>query len=80
MKIKYRLDIDYYSKDYDNKCCDTSSPIYTLSEGVNKYLEAIKETCIDDITKPARVHLWEYAWSGEPWKSDLIQITIAKNY
>lgn len=80
MKIKYRLDVNYYSQDYDNKCCETSIPVYTLSEGINKYLEAIEESCIDDKNKPARAHLWEYVWSDEPRKSEIISNTIAKNY
>lgn len=79
-QVLYRLEVNYYSQDYDDKALETSSPIFTLSEGVQRYLEAIQEKCEDDPGKPARAHLWEYVWSGEPHKSELIEKTIMKNY
>lgn len=78
--VRYRLDIDYYTKEYDDRCLEISSPIYTKKEGWSEYRKAIKENCIDDKSKPARVHFWKYGWTGEPWKSELNIITIAKNY
>ena len=59
-EIMYRLDIDYYSRDYSDKACEVSTPIYSISEGLKLYHEAILEKCIDDSTKAARVHLWAY--------------------
>lgn len=79
-EVKYRLEVNYYSRDYEHKCCETSAPVYNLEDGIKEYLKEIQERCIDDKTKPARVHLWEYTWSGEPWASELIPATIAKNY
>ena len=35
--VKYRLDVSYYSKDYDDKVAQTSAPIYSLEEGLKKY-------------------------------------------
>lgn len=80
--VKYRLEVNYYTVDYEDKMCETSSPIYSLEQGLHEYAEAIRKTCIDDRSRPARVHLWEYGWIGEPWKheSKMEPITIAKNY
>ena len=78
-RVLYRLDIDYLSKDYDNWACSTSSPIYNLKDGLREYKNAINNYCIDDKTKPVRVHLWKY---GKPdpdgWYRN--NITIIKNY
>lgn len=75
-KVKYRLEINYLSKDRDDAAVETSSPIYTLDEGMTEYVKALSEKCVDDKRKPARVHLWEYAYKGRK----LTPITIAKNY
>lgn len=74
--VKYRLDVDYLSKEYDDRMCETSSPIYTLEDGITKYQKAISEKCIDDSTRPARVHLWKYHYTN----GEFDPITIAKNY
>lgn len=78
MTVKYRLEVNYYSKDYDDRCCETSSPIYTFEQGLEEYAAEIKRDCkcFDDETIPARVHLWKYNYSGD----ELDPITIAKNY
>lgn len=69
-EVRYRLEVNYLSKDYDDWALAESSPIYTKKEGIAKYQEAVKEFCVDDRSKPARVWLWKY----EP------RITILKNY
>lgn len=76
-RVLYRLDVDYYSTDYENKCCEVSSPIYNKREGLKKYTEAIKERCIDFANVPARCHLWKYQWNE---RGECIPLTIAKNY
>ena len=53
-QVLYRLEVNYYSQDYDDKALETSSPIFALSEGVQRYLEAIQEKCEDDPEKPAK--------------------------
>ena len=75
-KVKYRLEVDYLSREYDDSALETSSPIYTLDEGIAKYEEATQEKCVDDPSKAARVHLWKYAYKG----NKLAPITIRKNY
>ncbi len=79
-KVIYRLEIDYYSKEYDDRACQTSTPIYSLEEGLKAYHEAIKEKCIDDNTKCARAELWKYGDGlndkGRLWKEK----TIVKNF
>lgn len=75
-KVKYRLEIDYLSKEYDDAAVMTSSPIYTLEQGKEEYERAVQEKCVDDASQNARVHLWEYRYV----KGKLQPITIAKNY
>lgn len=77
-KVKYRLEIDYLSKDYDDRALSTSSPIYTLEDGFRRYFDAIdNERCSDDKEKPVRAWLWEYHYTkdGKPNFK-----TLAKNY
>lgn len=75
--VKYRLEIDYYSRYYENKCCESSLPVYELEKGLQLYEEATKEHCIDKPNTPVRVHLWEYAWDTS---GKLAPVTICKNY
>lgn len=74
--VRYRLEVNFLSKDYENSALETSSPIYTLEEGRREYEKAIKQFCVDDPTIPARVHFWKYRWNG----NELNPLTIAKNY
>ena len=74
--VKFRLEVDYLSREYDDSALETSSPIYTLEEGLARYEEAIQEKCVDDPSKAARVHLWKYAYKG----NKCTPITIRKNY
>lgn len=76
-KVKYRLDINYYSQDYPDACCEISKPIYTMEEGKQEYLSACEEKCLDNPDMPARVHLWKYQWSDDGKCNPL---TIAKNF
>lgn len=75
-EVKYRLEVDYYSKDYDDRMCSTSGPIYNLKDGWKQYRQAIKETCIDDKSRPARVWFWKYNYIN----GEFAPLTIAKNY
>ena len=75
-KVKYRLDVNYLSKEYDDSALETSSPIYSLDEGLAEYEKAITEKCVDNSEIAARVHLWKYAYKG----NKLAPITIRKNY
>lgn len=78
-KVRYRLEINYYSRDYDNKCCDISSPIYTKADGWKRYKQALNEKCIDDVTKTVRVHFWKYGPIDENGYFTQGE-TIARNY
>lgn len=75
--VTHRLEINYYSRDYKSKCCETSAPVRGLEEGLAMYEEAIKKPCIDKPNRPARVHLWEYAWDSS---GKCTPVTIRKNY
>ena len=56
--VRYRLDVDFYSRDYDNKACCTSSPIYTKKRRIESLFCSIKKKfCIDILEQPLRVHL-----------------------
>lgn len=77
-KVKYRLEVDYLSKDYEDKALSCSSPIYSLEDGFRKYFEAIEnEKCSDDNEKPVRAHLWEYHYKKD---GTFNPKTLAKNY
>lgn len=76
-RVLYRLDVDYYSRDYDDRACEVSSPIYNKKEGLTKYKKAIAEKCIDKKDIPARVHFWKYNYDEN---GVFAPITIAKNY
>ena len=76
-QVRYRLEVDYYDKDYDDKALYISSPIYNKKEGHTEYRKAIKETCIDNPFKPVRAHLWKYCYASN---GALTPITILKNY
>ena len=76
--VRYRLEIDFYSRDYENKALCESSPIYTLKEGKQAYKQAIEnEKCLDNPSLPVRVHLWKYAYDENGY---LQPVTILKNY
>ena len=74
--VRYRLEIDYLSKDYETWALCTDSPIYTKKQGTKRYKAAIKEKCVDDPTIPARVWFWKYNYTDGKFDP----ITIAKNY
>lgn len=75
-EVRYRLEVDYLSKDCDDCALSVSGPIYNLKQGWKEYRKAIKEFCIDDPKKPARVHFWKYNYID----GIFAPITIAKNY
>lgn len=76
--VRYRLDIDFYSRDHEEKALSTSSPIYTLKEGTQEYKKAIEsEKCLDNPSLPVRAHLWKYSWNEQ---GKCVPITIMKNY
>ena len=77
MTVKYRLDVDFLSKEYEDRLLETSSPIYTLEDGLKKYQEAITKKCVDDESIPARCHLWKYRYTRA---GEFNPLTIAKNY
>ena len=82
-KVKYRVEINYLSRDYDTRALEISSPAYTLEDAFRKYFAACAEKCADDPEKPARVHLWEYHYTRDPetysgWR--LAPKTLAKNF
>ena len=54
-QVKYRLEVDYYSREYDDKMCEESAPIFSLTEGIEGYLKAIQKKCIDKPEIPATV-------------------------
>ena len=77
--VKYRLEINYLSRDYEDRALCTSEPIYSLKEGWKKYRDALKEKCVDDKTKPCRVEFWKYGVIGsDGFYTD--NITLAKNF
>ena len=76
-RVLYRLEVNYLSQDYEDRALETSSPIYSKREGLQEYRKALSEKCVDMIERPARVHLWKYAYDAA---GRLAPVTIAKNY
>lgn len=78
METKYRVDVNYLSRDYDTRALEISSPFCTLEAAFREYFSAIDgEKCVDDKEKPVRAHLWEYHYKKD---GTFAPITIAKNY
>lgn len=76
-RVLYRLEVNYLSRDYDDRALETSSPIYNKKDGWKEYRLALMEKCVDDKTAPARVHFWKYNYDAN---GAFAPITIAKNY
>ena len=76
-QVRYRVEVNYLSKDYEDAALEISSPIYTKADGWKEYRKSIKKFCVDDKTKPARVWFWKYNYDANG-KPD--PVTIAKNY
>lgn len=76
-RVLYRLEVNYLSRDYDDRALETSSPIYNKKEGWKEYRRALLEKCADDKTISARVHFWKYNYNEA---GQFAPITIAKNY
>ena len=76
-KVKYRLEENFLSRDYEDSALETSSPIYSLEEGLRKYEEAIKEFCVDDKSVPVRCILWKYRYKKDGTPNHVI---IKANY
>ena len=77
LPVRYRVDVDFLSREYSDRALSVSSPIHTKKEGWDEYRKAIREKCADDPEKPARVHFWKYQWDES---GKCIPLTIAKNY
>jgi len=76
-RVLYRLEVNYLSRDYDDRAIEVSSPVYNKKDGWKEYKKAILEKCADDKTVSARVHFWKYNYDANGAFSP---ITIAKNY
>ena len=73
-KVKYRLEQNWLSVDRDDMALETSSPIYSLAEGINEYAKAIQERCIDaDV--PARCTLWQYRYKKDGTPNHIVIVS-----
>ena len=72
---KYRVDVDWYRRDYDDRMCATSTPYYDDEGGkvIDEILDALKGESLDEPGKPPRVSLWLYTSEGlkEVWNNDI---------
>ena len=76
--VKYRVEVNYLSRDYEDRALEVSSPFCTLESAFRKYFSAIdSEKCVDDKEKPVRAHLWEYHYKKDGTPAFK---TLAKNY
>lgn len=61
----FRVETNYYSTDYDDRMCETSTPFNSLDDAYNAYQAAKLEKCIDDPEKAVRVDLVVYMWEAD---------------
>lgn len=78
MSMNYRVEVDYYCKDYEDAACTVSSPYNDLASAEKAYKAALTEKVIDDKTKSARVTLSMYFWENK--NSMAKSFTLLKNY
>lgn len=81
MIIWYRININYLSKDYDNKALEISHPAGNdKQKAIAQYNNELakNEKCSDDPNKPTRIDLTEYiCWDNELMATPYI---LLKNY
>lgn len=79
----FRVNVNYYSIDYDNKCLETSTAYKNLEEAYTAFEAAKLEKCVDDPNKPAKVdltaHIWDIDENGNA-KGQARQFWIMSNY
>ena len=61
----FRVNIDYYSMNYDDRMCETSTAYNKLDDAYNAYQAALTEKCIDDPEQAARVDLTVHMWEAD---------------
>lgn len=77
----YRINIDYLSKEYNNKALEISHPMGNDKENaIEEYLKEIdkKEKCVDNNKILARVDLTEYIYNDTTKKTTTN--ILMKNY
>lgn len=74
----YRVNIDYLSREYDDRMLSTSSPYRARQDAENAYTDAITNFCVDDPARPARVSLTSTTFPG-PYEWGITE-TIKQNY
>jgi hypothetical protein len=63
MKIWYRININFYAKDYDNKALSMSDPAGNdMQKAIEQYYAELakNEKCVDDPNQPLRINLTLY--------------------
>ena len=72
----WRVDVDWYSKEYDDRARAISSPFNSLWRAQRYYDEMIDsgDCCLDEHNAPVRVKLVHYVWKdGRHGESFLLQ-------
>lgn len=82
--VKYRVETDWVYNQSDDLALSVSSPHYDYESALKEYKESIKDFCVDDKTKHARVKIWEYEQTPtgryKTHKGQLIMKIIKSNY
>jgi hypothetical protein len=81
MIIWYRINTNYYAKDYDNKALDVSDPAGNdKQKAIAQYYNELakNEKCVDDPTQPTRIDLTEYICQDN--ESMATSTILLKNY
>lgn len=79
--IWFRINIDYLSKNYNNKMMEISTPCGDDEEAATlKYFEEVakNEKCIDNKQVNARIDLTKYIYNKSTGKTN--EIILNKNY
>lgn len=66
MRSVFRVDVDYLSREYNDRMLSVSSPYRTEEEAVTAYESACKERCADAPSVPARVQLTRTDFPDDP--------------
>jgi hypothetical protein len=77
-KTWMRLNVNYLSADRSDLALETSSPVKSLSEGLEMYTKTIMlEKCADNDAIPPRASLIKYVWDSVENKT--VRETIVSN-
>lgn len=67
-KLKYRVEVNYFTRDYDDRILLTSSPHYSLETALEEIVNSVDKRCVDDSSVGAEITLLKYTNKGTKLK------------